>query len=197
MGILVKSFFLFKQKCLIFNICEIPCQRSLLSKIYKAVTEPGMFSYCSFLFIKQARHRDLISNITLIFYSSETTYFWIMRHLYSLLMILGICLLTVPGSDGKPGLFGSFISSVGSVASHITDPIESVASSVVSVASHVIDPIANVASSTFSCAHNCWHNDWRTRDRRAERAGCWSNRHSYPVPVLVGGRCYCCGCNSC
>ena len=182
MGILVKSFFLFKQKCLIFNICEIPCQRSLLSKIYKAVTEPGMFSYCSFLFIKQARHRDLISNITLIFYSSETTYFWIMRHLYSLLMILGICLLTVPGSDGKPGWFDS-------VVSHITDPIESVASSVVSVASHVTDPI--------SCPHNCWHNDPRTRDRRADRAGCWSNIHSFPVPYPGHGRCYCCGCNSC
>ena len=48
---------------------------------------------------------------------------------------------------------------------------------------------------TFTCDHNCWHNDWRHRDSRARAAGQWNRRCSYEY--YWGGRCYCYGSPRC
>ena len=47
----------------------------------------------------------------------------------------------------------------------------------------------------FTCAANCWHNNWRHRDQRARAAGQYNKRCSYGYHW--GGRCYCYGAPGC
>ena len=50
-----------------------------------------------------------------------------------------------------------------------------------------------------TCGHNCWHNDWRKRDQRAQADGQYGSRCSYGYSngIAIGGRCYCYGSPVC
>ncbi len=56
-------------------------------------------------------------------------------------------------------------------------------------------PPVCIRVSRIVCAHNCWHNDWNTRDQRAREAGKEDKRCSYEYSN--GGKCFCYGSPLC